>query len=162
MRVRVSAPWETYVLGYRIFVRTSVSGSSIHTYETQDVFNRHLSWQSQDHVVHVMKYMFPRQFGLHNVFTSTVAWKESAHRAKDYTLREGEIAAMEQNLKEKPRGSKSIPHLLPKRLRGSVPRLVARLLKLHSRCSYAELLKHYCPSKVIYLVTQDAKTELAF
>ncbi|RYP54201.1 hypothetical protein DL768_000980 [Monosporascus sp. mg162] len=41
----------------------------------------------------VMMYMFPRQFGLHNVFTSRVNFKETSQRLKDYTLREDEIAA---------------------------------------------------------------------
>ncbi|RYP25294.1 hypothetical protein DL767_008472 [Monosporascus sp. MG133] len=41
----------------------------------------------------VMMYMFPRQFGLHNVFTSRVDFKETSQRLKDYTLREDEIAA---------------------------------------------------------------------
>ncbi|RYP70145.1 hypothetical protein DL771_005657 [Monosporascus sp. 5C6A] len=41
----------------------------------------------------VMMYMFPRQFGLHNVFTSRVDFKETSQRLKDYTLREDEITA---------------------------------------------------------------------
>ncbi|RYP91931.1 hypothetical protein DL770_001991 [Monosporascus sp. CRB-9-2] len=41
----------------------------------------------------VMMYMFPRQFGLHNVFTSKVDFKETSQRLKDYTLREDEITA---------------------------------------------------------------------
>ncbi|KAH8199578.1 hypothetical protein TruAng_006275 [Truncatella angustata] len=40
----------------------------------------------------VMMYMFPRQFGLHNVFTSKVDFAHTAQRLQDYTLREQEIA----------------------------------------------------------------------
>ena len=43
---------------------------------------------------------------------------------------------------------------IPKRLRGRVTALIEKMQKLHSRCSYHELLRHYCPigvsSKALY------------
>lgn len=89
-----------------------------------------------------MMYMFPRQFGLHNVFTSHVDLLQTAQRFQDYTLREEEIAKAFPPKSDAPAG-----HLpkIPKRLRGEAERLVERLQVLHRRCSYTELLKHYCP-----------------
>lgn len=99
-----------------------------------------------------MKYMFPRQFGLHNVFTSTVDPKETVQPLKDYTLREQEIAQYERRAMHKKDTStadpKSIRQWLPKRLRGKALSLVKKLQTLHSRCSYHELLQHYCTVKV--------------
>jgi telomerase reverse transcriptase len=88
-----------------------------------------------------MMYIFPRQFGLHNVFTSTVNRQQTAQKFQDYTLREEEIKS-----KFPPReaGAKSHRHV-PKRLRGKTMHLVQRLQVLHARCSYAEMLHHYCP-----------------
>ena len=94
-----------------------------------------------------MKYIFPRQFGLHNVFTSSVDRRETNHQFKDYTLREHEIknamADAERFSKRPPRQTK-----VPKRLREGASILVAKLQKLHTRCAYVELLKHYCPVEV--------------
>lgn len=98
--------------------------------------------QNQANTVKVMMYMFPRQFALHNAFTSKVNGLETAQKFQDYTLREDEIAPIMQAAKARPNG---LPKL-PKRLRGSAWRLVERLQVRHGRCSYAEFLKHYCPS----------------
>lgn len=98
-----------------------------------------------------MKYIFPRQFGLHNAFTSTPDSRETVQPFKDYTLREQEIAqkyrqeSLKSGLGSNP--SASANQRLPKRLRGVV-NLVRRLQILHFRCSYKELLEHYCPLKV--------------
>ncbi|KAJ3526128.1 hypothetical protein NM208_g11338 [Fusarium decemcellulare] len=70
--------------------------------------------------IKVMMYMFPRQFGLHNVFTSQVDTSKTAQKFQDYTLREEEIA----------------PAFQPKTGQTAVR---------HGRCSYIELLKYYCP-----------------
>jgi hypothetical protein len=90
----------------------------------------------------VMMYIFPRQFGLHNVFTSTVDKKQTAQKFQDYTLREEEIfgryGRSDGNLR-------TVTASLPKRLRGDAARLVERLQVRHGRCSYFELLQHYCP-----------------
>lgn len=86
-------------------------------------------------------YMFPRQFGLHNVFTSQVDVTKTAQKFHDYTLREEELDPFfSTKSDQEPRLPK-----LPKRLRGEAERLVERLQTRHGRCSYIELLKHYCP-----------------
>jgi telomerase reverse transcriptase len=91
-----------------------------------------------------MKYIFPRQFGLHNVFTSTVDKNETTHAFKDYTLREHEIA----NYTGQGRIHSHQNNRVPKRLRGQAIALVRKLQRMHYRCSYVELLKHYCPIDV--------------
>ncbi|EFY88706.1 telomerase reverse transcriptase, putative [Metarhizium acridum CQMa 102] len=91
-------------------------------------------------------YIFPRQFGLHNVFTSNVNVLETAQKFQDYTLREKEIKEFTEDPKH---CSKDGTPKLPKRLRGEAWRLVQRLQILHSRCSYGELLRHYCPSQIL-------------
>ena len=114
-----------------------------------DVLNRfpakdHTSVEDDRHdqsVIRVMMYLFPRQFGLHNAFTSTVDRQQTAQRFQDYTLREEEIAT---KFPPPPAGGKPANHV-PKRLRGRVMHLVRRLQVLHKRCSYAEMLHHYCP-----------------
>ncbi|RGP65641.1 telomerase reverse transcriptase [Fusarium longipes] len=93
-------------------------------------------------VIKVMMYMFPRQFGLHNVFTSQVDPTKTSQRFQDYTLREEEIAPAFQ---AKPGDTAPRIPKIPKRLRGDTEKLVKRLQILHRRCSYAELLRHYCP-----------------
>lgn len=93
-----------------------------------------------------MMYIFPKQFGLHNVFTSKVDFKTSAQKFQDYTLREEEIAALTRRHAAKENQSTARPHKLPKRLRGAARDLTERLQVLHARCSYIELLRHYCPS----------------
>ncbi|GAB7337712.1 hypothetical protein MBLNU457_g2995t1 [Dothideomycetes sp. NU457] len=99
-------------------------------------------------VRHLLKYVFPRQHGLHNVFTSQVDRKDSAHQYLDYTLREKEIKR--QDLREKKVS-------VPKRLRGSGQALFSAVLKRHAKCSYGRLLNHYCPatSSRSSLDTQD-------
>ncbi|KAK3185317.1 Telomerase reverse transcriptase [Lecanicillium sp. MT-2017a] len=91
--------------------------------------------------VKVMMYMFPRQFGLHNVFSSNVDPTMTTQKFQDYTLREEEIA---KYLKSDTM-IRAIPKI-PKRMRGSVKTLVRSLQVHHGRCSYFELLRHYCPS----------------
>ncbi|KAF7562172.1 hypothetical protein G7046_g1967 [Stylonectria norvegica] len=91
--------------------------------------------------IKVMMYIFPRQFGLHNVFTSQVDFSQTSQKFQDYTLREDEIASI---LRKPGKPKPELPKI-PKRLRGEAEKLVQRLQVRHSRCSYIELLKHYCP-----------------
>lgn len=91
----------------------------------------------------IMLYMFPRQFGLHNVFTSHVDMARTAQKFQDYTLREEEVLTKFRRVAED--GSQHLDVRIPKRLRGKVEHLVRRLQTLHARCSYARLLEHYCP-----------------
>jgi telomerase reverse transcriptase len=85
----------------------------------------------------IAMYMFPRQFRLHNVFTSHVDRKLTAQKFQDYTLREAEVGPLLKG--------EHLPKI-PKRLRGNALHLVERLQILHERCSYVALLRHYCPS----------------
>lgn len=84
-------------------------------------------------------YMFPRQFGLHNVFTSTLDTRETVQPFKDYTVREEEIQARRR---VDPKVN------VPKRLRGGALRLVQKLQILHQRCPYDELLQYHCTRQV--------------
>ena len=90
-----------------------------------------------------MKYIFPRQFGLHNVFTSTVDRRETVQPFKDYTLREEEISRVDSARKQK--SAAYNPSKLPKRLRGQLICLIQKLQKRHKSCAYVELLRYYCP-----------------
>jgi hypothetical protein len=71
---------------------------------------------------------------------------------KDYTLREKEIhQSMCKFLDGKATNPEAVERWksrVPKRLRGVTMALVDRLRTLHHRCSYVELLRHYCPQKV--------------
>ncbi|PGH27913.1 hypothetical protein AJ80_00463 [Polytolypa hystricis UAMH7299] len=103
------------------------------------VLNRYPDPNDLKHTVHVMKYIFPRQFGLHNVFTSHVDSRETTEQFKDYTLREEEITSKQPDA-ETHQGCK-----IPKRLRGELVALIQKLQKRHRLCSYTELFKYYCP-----------------
>lgn len=69
---------------------------------------------------------------------------------KDYTVREKEIAAVAAL------SGKLEVLSVPKRLRGTVFGLVARMQRLHKRCSYHALVKYYCPVKVKLICTSLA------
>lgn len=115
------------------------------------MLNRFQDFKNLAHTIHIMKYIFPRQYGLHNAFTSTLDSRETVQPFKDYTLREQEIAQKNRHASLKiGLGSKPptlINQYLPKRLRGVVD-LVKKLQTLHCRCSYKEMLEHYCPVSV--------------
>jgi len=96
---------------------------------------------NHESVVHIMMYIFPRQFGLHNAFTSVVDYRRTAQKLQDYTLREDEISEKFPRVDAQGRPTKK--HI-PKRLRG-VKHLVERLQVLHGRCAYTEMIQHYCP-----------------
>ncbi|KAJ0365723.1 hypothetical protein COL154_004303 [Colletotrichum chrysophilum] len=97
-----------------------------------------LDQSNEQNTLKVMMYIFPRQFGLHNVFNSKVDHLKTAQKLPDYTLREEEINSLFKDQKIR----------TPKRLRGDVKRLVEHLQSLHGRCAYAELLRHHCPSAI--------------
>lgn len=115
-----------------------------------DVLNRYQDSKNLNHTIHVMKYIFPRQFGLHNAFTSKVDSRETVQPFKDYTLREQEIAHQQRlvALKKGNQPNHCARQRLPKRLRGTVVVLVKKFQRMHSKCSYNELLRHYCPLRV--------------
>lgn len=106
--------------------------------------NRMRDQKDTNETTHVMKYIFPRQFGLHNAVTSKVDFKESSQPFKDYTLREKEIARLVYD-KSQRHAFKSLSSSLPRRLRGQLELLIGRLRKRHARCPYSALLQSYCP-----------------
>lgn len=122
-----------------------------------DILNRYPRADWFEHTETIMKYIFPRQFNLHNVFTSDVDPKETAQPFKDYTLREQEIRRQDslKNMGRIPTndaGFRSVS-ALPKRLREGAFELVRRMHYLHKNCSYSELLHHYCPHPVRQFLT---------
>ncbi|CAK3842412.1 Telomerase reverse transcriptase [Lecanosticta acicola] len=98
---------------------------------------------------HVMKHVFPSQFGLHNVLASNTDGRETGEPFKDYTLREREITSHRSRQLQRRylAGSKTTlrPGSVPKRLRGEAQHMIHQLRKRHSKCSYFALLNHYCP-----------------
>lgn len=103
-----------------------------------------VSKANRRNTLHCMMYMFPRQFALHNAFTSVVDSTKTTQKLQDYTLREDEIQ------RKFLLGKAGLPPL-PKRLRGSAYRLVQKLQILHKRCSYSALLRHYCPVSCVFV-----------
>ncbi|KAK6429339.1 Telomerase reverse transcriptase [Oleoguttula sp. CCFEE 5521] len=113
------------------------------------VFSRCRNVGSQPELVHIMQHIFPRQFGLHNVFTSTTDRMETAQQFRDYTNREEEIARL---LVQRHLGYTAGSHTnvkCPHRLRGAASSLVRSIRERHNRCSYKALLDHHCPSAVV-------------
>ncbi|KAI5202174.1 hypothetical protein E4T38_05761 [Aureobasidium subglaciale] len=100
------------------------------------ILNRVQHVEDENKNAHLLKYVFPRQFGLHNVFTYEVDLKNSAQPFKDYTLREQEIESANKRPKHRS---------LPKRLRGECETLIGQLSNRHARCAYSALLHYYCP-----------------
>ncbi|OAA73491.1 Telomerase ribonucleoprotein complex - RNA-binding domain protein [Cordyceps fumosorosea ARSEF 2679] len=102
----------------------------------------------------VMMYIFPRQFGLHNVFTSTIDPKKTAQKFQDYTVRDEEITThlgSDQNFLKR-----GVPKM-PKRLRGTAQNLIRRLQIRHRQCSYIQLIWHYCTSSMDTLRVKTRK-----
>ena len=89
-------------------------------------------------------HIFPREFGLRNVFTSPAERGDLAsQRLIDYSLREKEIVTR----LNKPNGrDKDSKILVPKRLRTDALALVGDMQTRHNKCAYLPLLNHYCPS----------------
>lgn len=113
------------------------------------VLNRYNEVEKEEQTRHVLKYIFPRQFDLHNVSTSETDRNDTAQKFKDYTVRDQEISQSLQIWRRR-RGlvrpeDKSTEPPLPKRLRNGAFQLINRLRKRHSVCSYASMLNYYCP-----------------
>ncbi|KAL4766058.1 telomerase reverse transcriptase [Aspergillus foveolatus] len=104
-----------------------------------------------------MKYVFPRQFGLHNVFTSHSSYYENP-LSKNYSSREEEIARKEGLEAARNQLRKSGFHAavgerqesikIPKRLRGKPLELIRQLQNRSRRCCYKRLLQYYCSEEV--------------
>lgn len=122
-----------------------------------DVLNRFSSLDSMAQTVHVMKYIFPRQFGLLSVFTLNSNGRNIMDDSKRFMFRESEISHLEEEKRlQRPQpeiefadadhGVRSCK--VPKRLRGITIELVRKLRNRNAQCSYGELLRHYCPTEV--------------
>ncbi|KAJ5147503.1 hypothetical protein N7526_000855 [Penicillium atrosanguineum] len=119
------------------------------------VFNRCSSLDSSAQTVHVMKYIFPREFGLNNVFTVSADSNSSVDMLSNHNRRESEIARDDEQRRQRRCQSSgdqlraelggNLSEKVPKRLRGKAMELISRLRLNHARCSYGELLKYYCP-----------------
>ncbi|RDA84438.1 hypothetical protein CP532_2149 [Ophiocordyceps camponoti-leonardi (nom. inval.)] len=91
----------------------------------------------------LMMHLFPRQFGLCNVFTPKASPAGRDQGPVDYATREAELAPL---LRRDEATDRFLLPKVPKRLRGVVSRLVQQLQVLHARCSYTQTLEHYCPT----------------
>lgn len=111
--------------------------------------NRYPDCRDEAHGKHILKYIFPRQFGLHNPFTFATDRRETVHTFKDYTDREIEIAAAPKN-----RDLKVFRRLGPK-----VLPLISKMQKLHKQCSYHLLIHYYCSTSTD---TANADDEISF
>ncbi|KAJ5356035.1 reverse transcriptase [Penicillium concentricum] len=121
------------------------------------VLSRFSLLDSMAHTVHVMKYIFPRQFGLLNVFTLDPDACKNTDASKGFMFRETEISRLEEEKRlQRPQlgngfagkdcgAVKSIK--VPKRLRGITIELVRKLRNRNAQCSYGELLRYYCPTE---------------
>jgi telomerase reverse transcriptase len=78
---------------------------------------------------------------------------------KDYTLREKDIHnSMCRQLGDKATDVDEVAKWksrVPKRLRGNLVELVEKLRTLNHRCSYTELLRHYCSIEVLSTLLFD-------
>jgi hypothetical protein len=99
-----------------------------------DVLNRYKNPLTISEAEHILKYIFPRQFGLHNVFTRVTDRRETTHAFRDYTDRESEIklACKDRDIK------------VYRRLRGDVLPLISKMQKLHKAYSYHALIRRCC------------------
>ncbi|RAK99665.1 uncharacterized protein BO80DRAFT_120923 [Aspergillus ibericus CBS 121593] len=115
------------------------------------VLNRLPASESLAHNVHILKYIFPKQFGLHNIFSS-LSGGQDMQPFKDYASREEEIAnAAKLAHSKRPKADESNPLIkVPKRLQGQAIELVQQLQNRNKHCSYVHLLDYYCPSEVCF------------
>jgi telomerase reverse transcriptase len=109
------------------------------------VMRRYRNLTDPAETIHVMKYILPRQFDLHNAFTSSTDVRNTSHQLMDYTVREHEIARVRTKRKYRPGKPPLLRDNVPRRLRGKCFHLVERLRKRESRCSYRMLLDYHCP-----------------
>ncbi|KAJ5757647.1 uncharacterized protein N7511_006341 [Penicillium nucicola] len=116
------------------------------------VLNRFSSLDSAAQTVHVLKYVFPRQFGLLNAFTVDPDGHNSIDDPKRFMFRENEISAREEQKPGRAHNGRDASDggigntKVPKRLRGSAIELIRKLRTRNSRCCYLKLLRYYCPT----------------
>ncbi|KAN0060374.1 hypothetical protein ACQY0O_007703 [Thecaphora frezii] len=85
-------------------------------------------------VRHILKYVFPRQFGLHNVFTTPKDARLTTQPLNDYTNRDAELRSLGRIR-------------TPNRLR-PVQKLIAIMVRRHDGLDYKQLLDRCCPSRL--------------
>ncbi|KAL9099832.1 MAG: hypothetical protein Q9163_004720 [Psora crenata] len=137
----------TFVRSRMLYARPALNAKGKVTFGLRHIhaLNRYSDYESLHQTSRLMKYIFPKQFSLHNVFTSKVDYKETVQPLKDYTLREEEIAQQEHRLKSRLPFLQDLEQRIPRRLRGEPVKLVRELQRRHSRCSYSEILEYHCP-----------------
>jgi hypothetical protein len=86
---------------------------------------------------HLLKYIFPLQFGLASAFAPAVGADGSfgKPRAVNYADREVDIKRL-SNVKT------------PTRLKGELEQITSKMIGLVSKCKVRVLLERWCPSKV--------------
>jgi telomerase reverse transcriptase len=129
------------------------------------VMSRYHDVDDPSETVHIMKYVFPWQFGLHNAFTSAIDQQDTSQPFKDYTTREREIEDDRKKRKSRSGHPSRSVDKIPRRLRGDCFRLAERIRKRHNMCSFKALLDHYCscvlPATSKQTSTFDQATALA-
>ena len=104
------------------------------SHDTQQGAKSQASIYHERRTRHLAKYVFPRQYGLHNVFTGARDFETSTQPFRDYTVREVEIKAL---------GAKRTPRAI----RPVLP-VLAKILVRHDKLDYRALLDRCCPSRV--------------
>lgn len=124
--------------------------------------SRHWDAEDRRHTVSVIRYIFPRQFKLHNVFTSTIDTRQTTHKLQDYTLRVGDLRKGSNQSADSPLNEPFISgwddRSVPKRLRSRVLPFVVDIQKRVGSCNYASLLDYYCPRTLFNAFDGPSKT----
>ena len=116
-----------------------------------------LVWDVKDSTLkarHILRYIFPRQYGLSNPFKFNCPG--SAHEYRDFMDREDEIKVRIQNLSPLFSCQKNYQRAMklsknantPKRLKDIVP-IIDKMIWRHLKCPYKLLFNKFCPSKVL-------------
>lgn len=108
-----------------------------------DALNRFSSSDSLAQTIQLMQHIFPKQFGLSNVFTPA----DSREQAQSFNYSFGHLYMQNKYLGQDENGQNEV-RKIPKRLRGKPVELVQQLQNRHKHCSYTELLRYYCSSEV--------------
>lgn len=136
----------TFVRNRMLYAKPSVNAKGLISFGLKHihVLRRRSNTKDEQDTIHFMKHVFPRQFGLHNVFTSSVDKKTTTQPFYDYLYREDEINAQQRH-----------PGTwLPRRLRGPVLQLAQSIRRRHAKCAYVQKLRHYCSLRTIDLARQ--------
>ena len=126
----------TLVRNRMLYAKPSLNGKGCIRFGLKHihVLQRYPNAGNAQETVHFLKHIFPRQFGLHNVFSSEIDKKVTTQPFLDYIYREDEINAQCRHPKT----------WMPRRLRGACLQLAVSIRRRHARCAYAQLLRHYC------------------